>query len=88
VIAGDVEAALRPAARGEIFLVPQPHPRLGALVVAVCTDDDDLSALPRYARAALSGAHRPRRWLHRPDPPLTAAGKVDRAALATWVAER
>jgi long-chain acyl-CoA synthetase len=88
VIAGDVEAALRQAARGEVFLVPQPHPRLGALVVAVCTDHDDLSALPRYARAALSGAYRPRRWLHLPDPPLTAAGKVDRAALATWVAER
>ena len=88
VIASDVEAALRLLARGEVFLVPQPHARLGALVVAVCTDRADLSALPRYARATLSGAYRPRRWLHRPDPPLTAAGKIDRAALATWVAER
>ena len=88
VVASDVEAALRPVARGEVYLVPQPHARLGALVVAVCTDHDDLSALPRFARATLSGAYRPRRWLHRPDPPLTAAGKIDRAALATWVAER
>jgi long-chain acyl-CoA synthetase len=88
VVASDVEAALRPAARGEVFLVPQPHARLGALVVAVCTDRADLRALPRYARTTLSGANRPRRWLHRPDPPLTAAGKVDRAALTSWVAER
>jgi long-chain acyl-CoA synthetase len=88
VVAGDVEAALRPVARGEVFLVPQPHLRLGALVVAVCTDRDDLGALSRYARATLSGAYRPRRWLHRPDPPLTAAGKIDRAALAAWVSEQ
>jgi long-chain acyl-CoA synthetase len=88
VVASDIEAALRPAARGEVFLVTQPHARLGALVVAVCTDHDDLSALARYARATLSGAYRPRRWLHHPRPPLTAAGKIDRAALATWVAER
>jgi long-chain acyl-CoA synthetase len=88
VVVSDIEAALRPVARGDVFLVPQPHVRLGALVVAVCTDRADLSALPRFARATLSGAYRPRRWLHRPDPPLTAAGKIDRAALATWVAER
>jgi long-chain acyl-CoA synthetase len=88
VVASDVEAALRPVARGEVYLLPQPHARLGALVVAVCTDHDDVNNLPRYARATLSGAYRPRRWLHRPDPPLTAAGKVDRAALASWVAQR
>jgi long-chain acyl-CoA synthetase len=88
VVASDVEAVLRPVARGEVYLLPQPHPRLGTLVVAVCTDHDDVNTLRRYARTTLSGAYRPRRWLHRPDPPLTAAGKVDRAALATWVAER
>jgi acyl-CoA synthetase (AMP-forming)/AMP-acid ligase II len=88
VVVSDVEAALRPVAHGEVFLVSQPHVRLGALVIAVCTDRADLSALPRFARATLSGAYRPRRWLYRPDPPVTVSGKLDRAALATWVSEQ
>jgi acyl-CoA synthetase (AMP-forming)/AMP-acid ligase II len=87
VLVGDIEAVLRPAARGEVYVIGQPHDRLGAVVVAVCTDRADLDALPRFARLSLEGAARPRRWLHCPQPPLTAVGKVDRAALATWVNE-
>lgn len=87
VLVGDVEAVLRPAARGEVYLVPQPHDRLGSAVVAVCTEIDDLGRLARHARTSLAGPHRPRRWLHRAELPLTAAGKVDRAALARWVAQ-
>ena len=87
VLVGDVEAALRPAARGEVYVVPQPHDRLGSVVVAVCTDIDDLKRLARHARTSLVGPFRPRRWLHRTDLPLTAAGKVDRIALTRWVAQ-
>jgi long-chain acyl-CoA synthetase len=87
VLVGDVEAVLRPPARGDVYVIGQPHDRLGAVVVAVCTDRADLDALPRFARLSLQGAARPRRWLHCPELPLTAAGKVDRATLATWVNE-
>ncbi|HZA33201.1 MAG TPA: o-succinylbenzoate--CoA ligase [Propionibacteriaceae bacterium] len=87
VLVGDVEAVLRPAARGEVCLVPQPHDRLGSVVVAVCTDIEDLGRLAGHARTSLAGPFRPRRWLHRPELPLTAAGKVDRTALTRWVAQ-
>jgi acyl-CoA synthetase (AMP-forming)/AMP-acid ligase II len=87
VLVGDVEEVLRPAARGEVCVVPQPHDRLGSVMVAVCTDIEDLGRLDGHARTRLAGPFRPRRWLHRPELPLTAAGKVDRAALAHWVAQ-
>jgi long-chain acyl-CoA synthetase len=85
VLVGDVEAALRPAARGEVYVVPQPNDRLGSVVVAVCTDIDDVGRLARHARTSLVGPFRPRRWVHRAELPLTAAGKVDRTVLARWV---
>ena len=44
------------------------------------------SALTALARRELPASHRPRRWLHRSELPLTAAGKVDRTALAAWAA--
>jgi len=87
VLVSDVEAALRPAARGEVYVVPRSHDQLGSVVVAVCTDIDDLGRLARHARTSLVGPFRPRRWMHRARLPLTAAGKVDRAALARWVAQ-
>jgi long-chain acyl-CoA synthetase len=87
VLVAEVEAALRPAARGEVYVVPQPHDRLGSVVVAVCTDIEDLGRLAQHARTSLAGAFRPRRWLHRAELPLTAAGKVDRTALTRWVAQ-
>jgi acyl-CoA synthetase (AMP-forming)/AMP-acid ligase II len=83
---GEVEAVLRPLARGEVYVVPQRHHRFGSIVVAVCTDIDDLGTLAGHARTSLAGAFRPRRWLHRAELPLTAAGKVDRAALGRWTA--
>jgi acyl-CoA synthetase (AMP-forming)/AMP-acid ligase II len=82
---GDVEAVLRPAARGEVYVVPQPHDRLGSVVVAVCTDVGDIDRLARHARTSLVGPFRPRRWVHRAELPLTAAGKVDRTVLAGWL---
>ena len=85
VLVGDVEAALRSAARGEVYVVPRSHDRLGSVLVAVCTDIDDLGRLARHARTSLFGPFRPRRWVHRAELPLTAAGKVDRTVLTRWV---
>lgn len=84
VVTAEVEAVLNPSAHGQLAVVGVPHDRLGAIVVAVCTDADDLEPLGALARAALPPADRPRRWLYRPELPLTAAGKIDRAVLARW----
>jgi acyl-CoA synthetase (AMP-forming)/AMP-acid ligase II len=88
VLVGDLEAVLRPAARGEVYVLGQPHDRLGSVVVAVCTDARDLDQLPRHARQVLDRAQRPALWVHRAELPMTDAGKVDRGALARWVAQR
>ena len=82
VLVDDVEEALRRAAGGEAVVVGVPHPRLGQLVAAVFTDRDALSAARAAAPARLAPSHRPRRWFLVPRWPVTAAGKVDRAALA------
>ena len=64
-------------------MVGVPHARLGQLVAAVSTDAAALAA----ARAAAPTAARPGAATaavvpRRPVLPLTAAGKVDRAAIA------
>ncbi|HET6561187.1 MAG TPA: o-succinylbenzoate--CoA ligase [Marmoricola sp.] len=86
VLVADVEAALRAAVDGELVVVGVPHAELGQVVAAVVTDAADLDRGRREARA-LVATHRPRRWVHVPLLPLTAAGKVDRAALAASLAE-
>lgn len=86
VVLAEVEAVLAESARGEVHLVGLPHPRLGAVLAAVCTDPEDAERLPGLARTVLPAAQRPRRWLLRPRPPRTSAGKVDRTALADWAA--
>lgn len=78
VVLADVEAALRPHARGEVVVVGRPHPRLGTVLVAVCTDPADVATLPAAARRVLPSSHRPRRWAVLAELPVTAAGKVDR----------
>ena len=82
VVLSDVEAALRPYAGGEVVVVGRPHPRLGQVLVAVCTDPGDAAALPAVARRLLPVSHRPRRWSVREALPVTVTGKVDRARLA------
>jgi long-chain acyl-CoA synthetase len=62
--------------------VGRPHPRLGQVLVAVCTDPGDATALPAVARRLLPVSHRPRRWSVRQALPVTVTGKVDRARLA------
>lgn len=78
VVLADVEAALRPYARGEVVVISRPHPRLGAVLAAVCTDHVDADSLPAVARRELPASHRPRAWSVIPELPMTAAGKVDR----------
>lgn len=78
VVLADVEAALRPYARGDVVVIGRAHPRLGAVLVAVCTDPTDAATLPAIARRVLPGSHRPRRWSVLAELPVTAAGKVDR----------
>lgn len=81
----EVEAVLRPVARGELAVLGVPHPDLGAVLVAVLTDASDRGALVVAARDLLTEAARPRRWYHRDALPLTSGGKVDRRALAELV---
>jgi acyl-CoA synthetase (AMP-forming)/AMP-acid ligase II len=81
----EVEAVLRPSARGEVTVLGIPHPALGAVLVAVLTVASDHAALVAAARAGLADAARPRRWYHLEAPPLGPAGKVDRAALRVLV---
>ncbi|HEX2074030.1 MAG TPA: AMP-binding protein [Geodermatophilus sp.] len=82
----DVERALRDAAGSEVYVVGIDHPRLGAVLAALLPDRTAFPRVHAAARTELSRAQRPVRWFHLPDLPLTAAGKVDRAALADLAA--
>lgn len=82
VVLADVEAVLRSSARGEIVVVGRPHPRLGAVLVGVCTEAGDVEVLTTTARRELPASHRPRAWEVVGTLPVTAAGKVDRDRIA------
>ncbi len=78
----DVEHVLRSVTDDEVIVLGLPHAGLGEVVAAVLADP---AAFPRArdtARSALASAQRPRLWFTVAEPPLTVAGKVDRAALA------
>jgi long-chain acyl-CoA synthetase len=79
----DVEAALRPAAAGEVVVLGVPHPTLGAVLTVVLTRLEDHGPTRAVARERLDGAHRPRLWFHVDALPVTSAGKVDRVALVS-----
>lgn len=78
---GDIEATLRPAARGSVVVAGIPHAHLGEVVVAVLTEPADLGPLRDLARTRLEAAQRPRRWYHLDPLPLTDNHKVDRVAV-------
>lgn len=80
----DVEQQLRAAATGTVLVVGVPDERLGAIVVGVLTEADDLPAVRARARA-LDPAHRPHRWHVLPEIPVTAAGKPDRERIVELV---
>jgi long-chain acyl-CoA synthetase len=81
----EVEAALRPAAHGELVVLGLPHERLGTVVAVALTDDSDHPVVVARARACLNGPHRPRLWFHVPELPPSSAGKVDRTALTAML---
>jgi long-chain acyl-CoA synthetase len=82
VLISEVEAALRDVTSGEVYAVASPHDRLGSVVTAVYTNPADLTRLRSHARTVLDRQRRPVRWLQAAALPTTAAGKVDRGALA------
>jgi long-chain acyl-CoA synthetase len=82
VLISEVEAALRDVTSGEVYVVASPHDRLGSVVTAVYTNPADLTRLQSHARSVLDRQTRPVRWLQAAALPTTAAGKVDRVALA------
>lgn len=79
-----VELSSVEAALGDlgVVVVGVPHPRLGAVLVAVLPGHVAVPDARRAARHRLPATHRPRRWVHRSDLPLTRHGKIDRDALA------
>lgn len=81
VLVADVEAALAGVGGGEVVVLGLPHEDLGSVLAAVLTDPADVAPARERAREVLTPAARPRLWLSCADPPLTAAGKVDREAL-------
>ena len=83
VLAADVEGVLGAEAHGGLVVLGLPHAGLGQVVVAVLTDVRSFPAVRSVARTELPPAHRPRRWFHLAELPLTAAGKVDRTALGS-----
>lgn len=86
VLEADIEHALRLEASGDVAVVGVPHPDLGQVVVAVVTHADDVARLQEVSRRVLAPPQRPRRWFHLESLPLTANGKVDKAAIVRAVA--
>ena len=86
VLVDDVEQALSRCCGAEVVVVGVPHARLGQLVAAVSTDPAALAAARTAAPAELAPAQRPRLWFSLDRWPVTAAGKLDRAAIAELAA--
>lgn len=87
VLVADVEEALRPVVTGEVVVVPVAHSVLGQVVGAVLTDGSDAAGARARAQDVLAPVQWPRLWFEVDPLPLTDAGKVDRTALASLVAE-
>jgi long-chain acyl-CoA synthetase len=82
VLVADVELGLRRAGVPDVVVVGVPHRRLGHIVAGVVADVAVADRARAAARDGLSSVQRPRLWFHLPQFPLTAGGKVDRAAVA------
>jgi acyl-CoA synthetase (AMP-forming)/AMP-acid ligase II len=82
VLVADVELGLRRAGVSDVVVVGVPHRRLGHVVAAVLADVAAADRARAAARDGLSSVQRPRLWFHLPQFPVTAGGKVDRAAVA------
>jgi long-chain acyl-CoA synthetase len=86
VLVADVEQALRRATGSDVVIVGVPHPRLGQVVGAVVAEPAAAARIRAVARAELAPAQQPRLWFSVPSFPVTASGKVDRAALTAMAA--
>lgn len=82
VLVADVELGLRRAGVPDVVVVGVPHRRLGHVVAAVVADAAVADRGRAAARGELTPVQRPRLWFHLPEFPVTAGGKVDRAAVA------
>ncbi|CAM3160914.1 AMP-binding protein [Nocardioides dubius] len=82
----DIEAVLHPEATGEVVVLGLDHAELGQVVAAAVTRQQDVAHLQQVSRQVLTAAQQPRRWVHLARLPLTAGGKIDRAAVAVEVA--
>jgi acyl-CoA synthetase (AMP-forming)/AMP-acid ligase II len=82
VLVADVELGLRRAGVRDVVVVGVPHRRLGHVVAAVVADVAVADRARMAVRDGLSSVQRPRLWFHLPQFPVTASGKVDRAAVA------
>lgn len=82
VLVADVELGLRRAGVQDVVVVGIPHRRLGQVVAAVVADGDVADRARAAVLDELSPSQRPRVWFHLPQFPVTAGGKVDRAAVA------
>ena len=81
VLVADVERALSGCATRDFAVHATAHATLGQVVTVTLTDRANREPMERHARAHLPVSHRPRRWRVVDSLPLTAAGKLDRAAL-------
>lgn len=84
VLCADVEAAVLSLPHvSAVAVVGTPHPGLGEAVEAVVVGPGalDLVALRALTADLVDRTHLPRRWHQWDSLPLTAAGKVDRAAV-------
>lgn len=82
VLVADVELGLRRAGVPDVVVVGVPHRRLGHVVAAVVADAAVADRGRAAARGGLTAVQRPRLWFHLPEFPVTAGGKIDRAAVA------
>lgn len=85
VILAPLEHQLRSVACGDVVLVGAPDPLVGEVLTAVLTDASDIARLRSWSRVELTGADRPRRWVHLAELPLTPVGKVDIRAITKAV---
>ncbi|MBF2055428.1 MAG: acyl--CoA ligase [Candidatus Sericytochromatia bacterium] len=65
-------------------VLTEPHPLLGQQLVALIVGEATQKALQRLVRSTLPPALRPQVWYTAAELPLTANGKLRRAALQNW----
>ncbi|MGI9155805.1 MAG: o-succinylbenzoate--CoA ligase [Marmoricola sp.] len=83
VVLAEVERVLAARATAPLACFGVNRPSVGQVLAVAVTDPADVARLKAAAREHLAPGHRPRLWFFIDVLPLTAAGKVDRAALTS-----